>query len=136
MDITIHASFLPHLDPEASLAFYRDVVGFEVRNDVGYEDMRWITVGPPDQPDTSIVLSPPVTDPGITEDERRTILELTAKGSYAAIVLASKDVDATFERLQALGADVVLEPTDQPYGIRECAFRDPAGNAIRIQQHG
>jgi uncharacterized glyoxalase superfamily protein PhnB len=136
MDITIHASFLPHLDPEASLAFYRDVVGFEVRNDVGYEDMRWITVGPADQPDTSIVLSPPVTDPGITEDERRTILELTAKGSYAAIVLASKDVDATFERLQALGADVVLEPTDQPYGIRECAFRDPAGNAIRIQQHG
>jgi uncharacterized glyoxalase superfamily protein PhnB len=135
MNITIYSSFLPHLDPEASLAFYRDVLGFEVRNDVGYDDMRWITVGPADQPDTSIVLSPPVTDPSITEDERRTILELAAKGSYAAIVLASKDVDGAFERLQALGADVMLEPTDQPYGIRECAFRDPAGNAVRLQQH-
>ena len=134
MDITIHSSFLPHEDPDASLAFYRDTVGFEVRNDVGYGEMRWITVGPADQPDTSIVLSPPATDPGITDDERRTILEMIAKGSYAAVVLATKDVDATFERLQAGGAEVIQEPVDQPYGIRECAFRDPAGNAIRIQE--
>jgi uncharacterized glyoxalase superfamily protein PhnB len=136
MDITIHASFLPHLDPDASLGFYRDTLGFEVRNDVGYGDMRWITVGPADQPDTSIVLSPPTTDPGITDDERRTILEMIAKGTLAAIVLATKDVDGTFERLQAGGADVIQEPIDQPYGIRECAFRDPAGNAVRIQQVG
>ena len=136
MDITIHASFLPHVDPDASLTFYRDTLGFEVRNDVGYGEMRWITVGPADQPDTSIVLSPPATDPGIPEDERRTILEMIAKGTFAAIVLATKDVDGTFERVQAGGADVIQEPIDQPYGIRECAFRDPAGNAIRIQQVG
>jgi uncharacterized glyoxalase superfamily protein PhnB len=136
MQITIHASFLPHLDPDASLAFYRDTLGFELRNDVGYGEMRWITVGPAGQPDTSIVLSPPATDPGIPEDERRTILEMMAKGTYAAAVLSTPDVDGTFERLQASGADVIQEPIDQPYGIRECAFRDPAGNALRIQQAG
>ncbi|MFJ4689012.1 VOC family protein [Streptomyces sp. NPDC091377] len=133
MDITIHASFLPHDDPEAALVFYRDTLGFEVRNDVGYEGMRWITVGPADQPATSIVLYPPAADPGVTEDERRTISEMMAKGTYASLVLASKDVDGTFERLQA-DAEVVQEPTDQPYGVRDCAFRDPAGNLIRIQE--
>jgi catechol 2,3-dioxygenase-like lactoylglutathione lyase family enzyme len=135
MDITIHQAFLPHDDPDASLAFYRDVLGFEVRNDVGYEGMRWITVGPADQPGTSIVLEPPVADPaGITDDERRTIAEMMAKGTYAGINLATKDLDGTFERLQANGAEVVQEPTDQPYGVRDCAFRDPAGNLIRIQE--
>jgi uncharacterized glyoxalase superfamily protein PhnB len=134
MDITIHASFLPHDDPDASLAFYRDTLGFEVRNDVGYGGMRWITVGPPDQPGTSIVLHPPAADPGITDDERRTITEMMAKGTYATIVLATKDLDATFERLQASGAEVIQEPIDQPYGIRDCAFRDPAGNHVRINQ--
>jgi uncharacterized glyoxalase superfamily protein PhnB len=134
MDITIHASFLPQDDPEAALAFYRDTLGFEVRNDVGGGAMRWITVGPPDQPGTSIVLHPPAVDPGITEDERRTIVEMMAKGTYGIILMASKDVDASFEQLQAKGAEVVQEPTDQPYGIRDCAFRDPAGNLIRIQQ--
>ncbi len=134
MNITIQASFLPHNDPDASLAFYRDTLGFEVRNDVGHGEMRWITVGPAGQPDTSIVLSPPVTDAGITQDERRTILEMIAKGSYAAIVLATNDVNGIFEQVQADGAEVIQEPIDQPYGIRECAFRDPAGNAIRIQQ--
>jgi catechol 2,3-dioxygenase-like lactoylglutathione lyase family enzyme len=134
MDITIHSSFLPHTDPDESLAFYRDVLGFEVRNDVGYEGMRWITVGPADQPDTAIVLHPPAATPGITDDERRTIAELMAKGSYFGVNLAAKDLDATFERLQAGDAEVVQEPTDQPYGVRDCAFRDPAGNMIRIQQ--
>lgn len=134
MDINIHASFLPHNDPDAAVAFYRDTLGFEVRNDVGYGGMRWITVGPPDQPGTSIVLEPPAADPGVTDDERRTIDEMMAKGTYARILLASKDVDATFERLQASGAEVVQEPTEQPYGVRDCAFRDPAGNLIRIQQ--
>ena len=134
MDINIHASFLPHNDPDAALAFYRDTLGFEVRNDVGYGGMRWITVGPADQPGTSIVLEPPAADPGVTDEERRTIDEMMAKGTYARILLATKDVDATFERLQANGAEVVQEPTEQAYGVRDCAFRDPAGNLIRIQR--
>ena len=134
MDITIHSSMLPHHDPEASRAFYRDVLGFEVRNDVGYRGMRWITVGPPGQPGTSIVLHPPAADPGITDDERRTIAEMMAKGTYAIITLATKDLDGTFERLQASDTEVVQEPTEQPYGVRDCAVRDPAGNLIRIQE--
>jgi catechol 2,3-dioxygenase-like lactoylglutathione lyase family enzyme len=135
MDIKIHASFLPHDDPDASLAFYRDVLGFEVRNDVGYEGMRWITVGPAGQPDTSIVLQPPVVDGcGITDDESRVIAEMMAKGTFAGVNLATPDVNGTFDRLQAGGAEVVQEPTDQPYGVRDCAVRDPAGNLIRIQE--
>ncbi|MFJ4981168.1 VOC family protein [Streptomyces coeruleorubidus] len=134
MDLTIHASFLPHDDPDAALAFYRDTLGFEIRNDVGYEGMRWITVGPVGQPGTNIVLHPPAADPGVTEDERRTIAEMMAKGTYASIVLATPDVDAVFERVQAGDAEVVQEPVDQPYGVRDCAFRDPAGNMVRIQQ--
>jgi catechol 2,3-dioxygenase-like lactoylglutathione lyase family enzyme len=134
MDITIHQTFLPHEDPDASLAFYRDILGFEVRNDVGTGKMRWITVGPANQPDTSIVLHPPTASPGITDDERRTILELMAKGSYFGVNLATKDLDGSFERLQASDADVVQEPKEQPYGIRDCAFRDPAGNLVRIQE--
>ncbi|MFD7282823.1 VOC family protein [Streptomyces sp. NPDC059862] len=133
MDITIHASFLPQNDPDAALAFYRDTLGFEVRNDVGYAGMRWITVGPAEQPGTSIVLYPPAADPGVTDDERRAIAEMMAKGTYASLLLATKDLDGTFERLQA-SAEVVQEPTDQPYGVRDCAFRDPAGNLIRIQE--
>jgi catechol 2,3-dioxygenase-like lactoylglutathione lyase family enzyme len=134
MDITIHASFLPHDDPDASLAFYRDTLGFEVRNDVGYGGMRWVTVGPADQPDTSIVLHPPAATPGITDDERRTILELMAKGSYFGVNLATADLDGTFAKLEASGAEVAQEPIEQPYGVRDCAFRDPAGNMIRIQE--
>ena len=134
MDITIHASFLPHDDPDASLAFYRDILGFEVRSDVGGGGMRWITVGPADQPGTSIVLEPPATDPALTDDERRAIVEMMAKGSFARIILATADLDATFEKVQAGGADVVQEPTQQPWGVRDCAIRDPAGNLIRINQ--
>ena len=134
MNLTIHSTFLPHDDPAASLAFYRDTLGFEVRNDVGYGGLRWITVGPADQPGTSIVLHPPAVDPGITDAERRTVVEMMAKGTYGIIVLATKDLDGTFERLQASEADVVQEPTEQPYGVRDCAFRDPAGNLIRINQ--
>jgi catechol 2,3-dioxygenase-like lactoylglutathione lyase family enzyme len=136
MDIVIHASFLPHADPEASLAFYRDALGFEVRNDVGYGGMRWLTVGPAGQPETSIVLHPPGADPGITEEERRTIAEMMAKGTYSGILLATADLDGTFARLQDSVAEIVQEPTDQPYGVRDCAFRDPAGNMVRIQELG
>ncbi len=134
MNVTIHSSFLPHDDPEASLAFYRDALGFEVRLDVGYGGMRWLTVGPPNQPDTSIVLAPPAASPGVTDDERRTIAEMMAKGTYAMILLATPDLDGVFERLQASGTEVVQEPTAQPYGVRDCAFRDPAGNLVRIQE--
>ena len=134
MDITIHQAYLPHTDPDASLAFYRDTLGFEVRNDDGNGKMRWNTVGPAGQPGTSILLGPPAADPGITDEERRTITEMMAKGTYAGILLATKDLDGTFERLQAGDADVVQEPTEQPYGVRDCAVRDPAGNLIRIQE--
>jgi predicted enzyme related to lactoylglutathione lyase len=134
MDITIHTTPLPHDDPEASVAFYRDTLGFEVRQDVGSGKMRWITVGPAGQPDTSILLAPPAVDPGITDDERRTIAEMMAKGTFGWILLATKDLDAVFEKVQAGDAEVVQEPTLQPYGIRDCAFRDPAGNLVRIQE--
>lgn len=133
MDISIHSTFLPHADPEASLAFYRDTLGFEVRNDVAYGGMRWITVGPVGQP-TNIVLAPPGAAPGVTDAERRTIAEMMAKGTYAMLLLATKDLDAMFERLQAADAEIVQEPTEQPYGVRDCGVRDPAGNMIRIQQ--
>lgn len=134
MDITIHTTALPHTDPDASVAFYRDALGFEVRSDVGQGRMRWITVGPAGQPGTSILLAPPAADPGITEDERRTITEMMAKGTYGWILLATHDLDSTFEKVQAADAEVVQEPTEQPYGVRDCAFRDPAGNLIRIQE--
>jgi uncharacterized glyoxalase superfamily protein PhnB len=135
MDISIHNAFLPQTDPEAALAFYRDLLGFEVRNDVGYEGMRWLTVGPAGQPGTSVVLHPPAVEPGITDAERRTILELIAKGSYgSALTLATDDLDGLFKRLVDGGAEVLQEPTDQPYGVRDCAFRDPTGNLIRINE--
>jgi len=134
MDISIHTTVLPHDDPDASLAFYRDILGFEVRTDVGRGKMRWITVGPKDQPGTSILLAPPAADPGITDEERRTIAAMMAKGTYGWIMLATRDLDGTFERLEAGGAEVVQEPIEQPYGVRDCAFRDPAGNLVRIQQ--
>lgn len=134
MDISIHYTFLPHTDPEASLAFYRDTLGFEVRKDVGYENMRWITVGPPNQPGTSIVLNPPAADPTISDDERNTVLELMAKGNYGALTLATDDLDGLFAKLEASGAEVLQEPMDQDYGVRDCAFRDPSGNLIRINE--
>ena len=134
MNLTIHQVMLPQTDPDASVAFYRDILGFEVRNDVGYAGMRWITIRPPGQPETSIVLYPPAADPGVTEDEQRTIAEMMAKGTYTSINLATPELDSTFDRLAAAGAEVVQEPTDQPYGIRDAAVRDPAGTLLRIQQ--
>lgn len=134
MNISIHACFLPHSDPDTSLAFYRDLLGFEVRNDVGYQGLRWITVGPPGQPGTSIVLYPPQASPGVTDDEKRTISEMMAKGTYATMLLATSNLDSAFERIQASGAEIVEEPTMQPYGVRDCAVRDPAGNLLRVQE--
>lgn len=134
MTLSIHSTFLPHTDPEASLVFYRDRLGFEVRQDVAYGGRRWITVGPAGQPGVNIVLEPPAADPGLSPEERRTIAEMMAKGCYARLILATAELDALFDRLQASGAEVIQEPTDQPYGVRDCAFRDPAGNHIRINQ--
>ncbi len=138
MDITIHSSMLPLDDPEESLAFYRDTLGFEVRLDVGGGKMRWITVGAPNQPDTSVVLYPPTATPGLTDDERRVITEMMAKGTFGTLLLATKDLDGTFEKLQAGSqnghVEIVQEPTEQPYGVRDCALRDPAGNMVRIQE--
>ena len=136
MDITIHQTFLPADDPEAALAFYRDALGFELLNDVGYNEMRWLTLGAPGGAGTQLVVYPPTADPGITEDEGRTIAEMMAKGTFASLILATKDLDATFDRIQATGAEVMQEPTQQPYGVRDCAFRDPAGNTVRIQELG
>ncbi|WP_067283638.1 VOC family protein [Streptomyces jeddahensis] len=134
MDLTIHTSSLPHDDPDAALAFYRDILGFEVRSDVGHGQMRWITVGPAGQPDTSLLLAPVAADPSTTEAERSTILEMMAKGTYGWVMLATRDLDATFDQVQATDAEVVQEPILQPYGVRDCAFRDPAGNLVRIQE--
>lgn len=134
MEITIYSAFLPQDDPDAARAFYGDTLGFEIRNDVGYNDMHWITVGPPGQPGTGIVLYPPGADPGVTDDERKTITEMMAKGTFAMLTLATPDLDATFEQLQAGDVEIVQEPTEQPYGIRDCAIRDPAGNLIRINE--
>jgi len=134
IDITIHTTFLPHVDPEASLGFYRDLLGFELVQDVGQGAMRWLTFVSPAQPGTRLVLTPPAADPGITEDERRTIVELMAKGSYQTIILGTKDLDGVFAKLQAADAEVVSEPTEQPWGVRDCAFRDPAGNMVRVDQ--
>jgi len=136
MNINIQYAFLPHDDADAALGFYRDALGFELRNDVGYKGRRWLTVGPADQPGTSIVLTPPGADPGVTEDERRTIVEMMAKGTYAGIGLATPDLDDVFAKLESSGAEVIQEPTDQPYGVRDCAFRDPAGNLVRISEIG
>ena len=134
MDIIIHSTFLPHDDPGASLTFFRDALGFEVRNQVEYGGMHWNTVGPPGQPEVNVVLHPAGADPGVTDEERRVITEMMAKGTYASLMLATRELDAVFERVQASGAEVMQEPTDQPWGTRDCAFRDPAGNTIRIQE--
>ena len=134
MDIIIHQSMLPHEDAEASLAFYRDTLGFELQNDVEYAGMHWLTLTPPNQPDTAIVLYPVAATPGLTDEERRTIADMMAKGTYASINLATGDLEGTFEKVQSGDAEVVQEPTDQPYGVRDCSVRDPAGNLIRIKQ--
>ncbi|WP_156250554.1 VOC family protein [Pseudactinotalea terrae] len=134
MAITLHTTFLPHDDADAAKAFYRDLLGFEIRQEVGYNDMHWITVGPPEQPDVNLVLHPPGADPAITDDERRTITEMMAKGTFASMLLASEDLEDTFAKLEAGGADILQEPADQDWGVRDCAVRDPAGNTLRIQQ--
>jgi predicted enzyme related to lactoylglutathione lyase len=135
MDVKLDACFLSVDDHEKAIAFYRDALGFEVRNDVSAYGMRWVTVGPPSQPDINIVLEPPAADPGISEEDRRALSDLLAKGLLRGLNFRTADIDAAFDRVAATGAEVIQEPMDQVYG-RDCAFRDPAGNQIRIIQSG
>ncbi|MER5490649.1 VOC family protein [Streptomyces sp. NPDC002454] len=134
MDITLSQCFIAVDDHDEALAFYRDALGLEVRNDVGFEGMRWVTVGSPEQPDVDIVLEPPLADPGASPADREAVARLLAKGHLRGVIFGTDDCDASFERIRAAGAEVVQEPVDQPYGVRDCAFRDPAGNLIRFSQ--
>jgi len=134
MNVQLANCFLSVDDHEKAIAFYRDALGFEVRNDVQAYGMRWTTLGSPSQPDVSVVLEPPAADPGISASDRTALGDLLAKGLLGRLVLTTNDVDATFEAVAATGAEVVQEPMDQPYGVRDCAFRDPAGNLVRINQ--
>ncbi|MFH8464717.1 VOC family protein [Streptomyces sp. NPDC017991] len=134
MDLKIAQCFISVDDHDRALAFYRDVLGLEVRKDVGFEGMRWVTVGPPLQPDVEIVLEPPLADPNAPEADRRTVAELLAKGLLRGVIFTTENCDATYERLLAADADIIQEPMDQPYGVRDCAVRDPAGNLLRFTQ--
>jgi len=134
MDINLSQCFIAVDDHDTAIAFYRDVLGLEVRNDVGYEGMRWVTVGSPSQPDVNIVLEPPIADPNASDADRRAAAELLAKGLLRGVNFATDDCDATFERIRAAGGEVLQEPMDQFYGVRDCAFRDPAGNMLRFSQ--
>ncbi|MFJ7165762.1 VOC family protein [Streptomyces globosus] len=134
MDITLSQCFIAVDDHDKAVPFYRDVLGLEVRGDVGYQDMRWVTVGSPAQPDVAIVLEPPLADPQASPADRQAVADLMAKGLLRGVVFATQDCDAVFERIRAAGGEVVQEPTDQHYGVRDCAFRDPAGNVLRFTQ--
>ncbi|MGZ3118766.1 VOC family protein [Streptomyces sp. H62] len=134
MDINLSQCFIAVDDHDKALAFYRDVLGLEVRDDVGFEGMRWVTVGSPAQPDVDIVLEPPLADPNASAADREAVAELLAKGMLRGVIFTTDDVDATFERIRAAGAEVLQEPVDQPYGVRDCAFRDPAGNMLRFSR--
>lgn len=133
MDVKLDACFLSVDDHDKAIEFYRDALGFEVRNDVRAYGMRWVTIGPPSQPDIDIVLEPPAADPGISPSDREAISDLLAKGLLRGLNFRTPDLDGIFDRIQATGAEVVQEPMEQSYG-RDCAFRDPAGNMIRILQ--
>ncbi|MGW7263568.1 VOC family protein [Streptomyces sp. NPDC054842] len=134
MDLKLSQCFIAVDDHDKALAFYRDVLGLEVRNDVGFEGMRWVTVGSPLQPDVEIVLEPPAADPNTSPADKLAMAELLAKGVLRGVIFRTGDCDALFERVRASGADVIQEPTDQPYGVRDCAFRDPAGNLLRFNE--
>ncbi|KKD05713.1 VOC family protein [Streptomyces sp. WM6386] len=134
MDLKLHTCFIAVDDHDKAIAFYCDVLGLEVRNDVKYEGMRWTTVGSPLQPDVSIVLEPPAANPDLSPADREAMEQLLAKGVLRGVNFTTADCDALFARVQESGADVIQEPTDMPYGVRDCAFRDPAGNMLRFMQ--
>jgi predicted enzyme related to lactoylglutathione lyase len=134
MDIKLSACFIPVDNHDKALAFYRDVLGLEVRNDVEFEGMRWVSVGSPSQPDVDIVLEPPIADPNGSPADKEAAAELLAKGLLRGVNFSTDDCDATFEHIRAAGGDVLQEPMDMPYGVRDCAFRDPFGNMLRFGQ--
>ncbi|MFI9826237.1 MAG: VOC family protein [Streptomyces sp.] len=134
MDLRLHTCFIAVDDHDKAIAFYCDVLGLEVRNDVKYEGMRWTTVGSPLQPDVSIVLEPPAANPDLSPADRDVMEQLLAKGVLRGVNFTTADCDALFARVQESGAEVLQEPTDMPYGVRDCAFRDPAGNMLRFMQ--
>ncbi|HEY9373426.1 VOC family protein [Streptomyces sp.] len=134
MDINLSQCFIATDDHDKAIPFYRDVLGLEVRNDVGFEGMRWVTVGSPAQPDVDIVLETPLADPSASPADREAVAALLAKGLLRGVIFNTDDVDAVFERIRAAGGEVLQEPVDQPYGVRDCAFRDPSGNMLRFAQ--
>ncbi|MFJ6834886.1 VOC family protein [Streptomyces sp. NPDC091209] len=134
MDLKLSQCFISVDDHDKALAFYRDVLGLEVRGDVGFEGMRWVTVGSPLQPDVEIVLEPPAADPEASPADKQAMAELLAKGMLRGVIFSTTDCDELFERVRASGAEVLQEPADQPYGLRDCAFRDPAGNLLRFTE--
>ncbi|HEY5986665.1 MAG TPA: VOC family protein [Streptosporangiaceae bacterium] len=136
MDLKLSHCFIAVDDHDKALAFYHDVLGLEVTNDVKFEDMRWVSLSPPSQPGVEIVLEPPTANPNASPADKQALTELMAKGMLRAVIFATDDCDATFEHIQASGAEVLQEPIDQPYGVRDCAFRDPAGNMLRFNQPG
>ncbi|MFD9001203.1 VOC family protein [Streptomyces sp. NPDC059582] len=132
MDLKLKQCFLAVDDHDKALAFYRDVLGMEVRNDVGFENMRWVTIGSPLQPDVEIVLEPPGANPDASPADKETMARLLAKGMLRGVIFTTVDCEALCERVQEAGVEVLQEPMDQPYGVRDCAFRDPAGNLLRF----
>ncbi|GGK38899.1 lyase [Pilimelia terevasa] len=134
MNLTLTYCFVAVDDHEKALAFYRDAVGLEVRNDVGAENMRWVTMGLPGAPHPEIVLEPPAAHPDASPADREALGTLLAKGLLRGLVFGTDDCDGTFARVSDAGGEVLQEPMDQPYGVRDCAFRDPAGNIVRFTQ--
>jgi len=134
MQLKVSHCFIAVHDHDEALAFYRDVLGLEVRNDVKYEGMRWVTVGPKAQPDVNIVLEPPAANPNASPQDKRVMSQLLANGMLRAVIFATDDCDATFARVCQAGAEVLQEPKDQSDGVRDSAFRDPSGNMVRFSQ--
>jgi len=131
MNLTLSQCFVLVHDPDLALAFYRDTLGLELRNDVSKGDFRWITVGAAAQPGVAIVITNYLNGSPADVDA---LAALVAKGALNGVHFHTDDLDASFEKLSAAGAEIVQEPTDQPWGTRDCAVRDPSGNLIRIDQ--
>jgi len=131
MDITLSQCFVIVTDPDLALAFYRDALGLELRNDVASQGFRWITVGAASQPSVSIVLTNYLNG---SPADGEAVTALVAKGALNGVHFHTDDLDATFEKMRGSGAEIVSEPTDQPWGTRDFAVRDPSGNLVRIDQ--
>jgi catechol 2,3-dioxygenase-like lactoylglutathione lyase family enzyme len=134
MTLSLSHCFLIVHDYDTALTFYRDVLGLEVRNDVAFEQSRWVTLSAPGNPEVEIGLEIPGYYPHTSPEDRQATADLLAKGLLPGVIFRTDDCDATFEKIRAAGADVIQEPIDQPYGVRDCAFRDPSGNMVRFSE--